>query len=118
MTDRTIYICENDRATYRGLKRLGSQTWGNYQRQNDDWSYVIDYSNWLGSDTISSVTRTAFGTATASTSNTTMTATQSLSGYGYVDIQITTAAGRDRVDRICIEPHGEDSPRWPSDYGW
>lgn len=118
MVDRVIIVAENDRASYRGIKRTGEASWLAYQRQNDDQSYVLDYSNFLGSDTISSVTRTSFGTTVAGTSNTTTTATQSLSGYGYVDIQITTAAGRDRVDRICIEPHGEDSVRWPRDYGW
>lgn len=117
MTDRTIILGENGRASYRGVKQLGDQSWLAYQRTNDDWSYVIDYAGWLGSDTIASVTRSAFGTAYASTSNTTTTTTQALSGHGYVDIQITTAAGRDRVDRICIEPHAEDYPRYPSDYG-
>lgn len=108
MADRTIILAENGRASYRGVTREGEALWSNYQREDDDLTYVLDYSNWLGSETISSVTRTNSGTAVAGTSNTTTTVTQRLSGAGYVDIAITTSGSQVKVDRICIYDRGEN----------
>ena len=109
MTDRTIILAENGRASYRGLEREGEALWSAYQRNEDDLSYVIDYSNWLGSETISSVTRTPYGTTVAGTSNTTTTSTQRLKGAGYVDIQITTSGSQVRMDRIIIRDRSENA---------
>lgn len=80
-----------------------------WQRDDDTLTYVLDYSNWLGTDTISSVTRETSGTAATGTSNTTTTATQKLNSDGYMDIKITTAAGMVRQDRICIKQRSEDT---------
>lgn len=109
MTDRTIILAENGRASYRGISREGEALWSTYQRENDDLTYVIDYSNLLGSDTISSITRTPYGTTVAGTSNTTTTSTQRLKGTGYVDIQATMASGQVRVDRIVIRDRSENA---------
>ena len=108
MTDRTIIIAENGRASYRGLQREGEALWSAYQREDDDLSYVIDYSNWLGSETISSVARTEYGTTVAGTSNTTTTSTQRLKGSGFVDIEITTSGSQVRTDRIIIRDRAEN----------
>lgn len=108
MTDRTIILAENGRASYRGLTREGEALWANYQRETDDLTYVIDYSNWLGSDTISSMTRTAYGTTVAGTSNTTTTSTQRLKGSGFVDIKATLTSGQVRTDRIVIRDRSEN----------
>ena len=104
MTDRTILIAENGRATSRGVRIDGPNRFVAYHRDADDLIYVLDYAAWLGSGTITSVSRGASGTVVAGTSNTTTTVTQRLKGRGYVDIAITTAAGMTRQDRIVIVP--------------
>jgi hypothetical protein len=76
--------------------------------------YVLDYATWLGSDTLSAITRTSSGLTVSSMSNTTTTATQSLSGNGYVDIKITTTAGRVKIDRLAVIETGEE--RFARDY--
>ena len=108
MTDRTIILAENGRASYRGLTREGEALWTAYQREDDDLKYVIDYSNWLGSETISTVTRTPYATTVAGTSNTTTTSTQRFKGTGYVDIKITTSGSQVREDRILIRDRSEN----------
>ncbi len=79
-----------------------------HQRDDDALTYTIDYANWLGSDTIASVTRETDGTDVVSGSNTTTTTTQLLSGPGHVDIMITTAANSVKTLRISIERRSED----------
>lgn len=108
MVDRSIIIAENGRSSYRGLTREGEACWSAYQREDDDLSYVIDYSNWLGSETIASVARSPYGTTVAGTSNTTTTSTQRLKGSGFVDIKITTSGSQVRVDRIIIRDRSEN----------
>ena len=109
MTDRTIILAENGRASYRGVSREGEALWSAYQREDDDLSYVIDYSNWLGTETISSVARTAYATTIAGTANTTTTSTQRLKGTGYVDIKVTTSGSQVRQDRIVIRDRSENA---------
>lgn len=109
MVDRVIILAENNRASYRGVNREGDALWSNHQRENDDLVYKLDYTGLLGSETISAVTRTAYGTTVAGTSNTTTTATQRLKGSGYVDIQITTSGSQVRVDRIVIRDRAENA---------
>jgi len=116
MADRIIFVGENDRASYRGIKRLGPAHWMDYGRLADDRVFTFDYTGWLNGDTISSVTRTASGLTVAGDSNTTTQAIQRVSGTGYVDIKITTAAGMDRTDRLEISLRSEDL-NWPfTDY--
>ena len=115
MTDCTIILAENDRASYRGIKRVSEALWEMYMRQDDAKTLVIDYANLLGSETISTVARTLSGTTAAGTSNTTTTTTQRLSGQGYADIQITGSSSTVRTDRIVIKLRSEDDS-WPLDY--
>ena len=63
---------------------------------NDTFAATVDYSLWLGSDTISTATVTASGVS-ASSSNTTTVVSLTISGgtegsTGYVRLKITTAA--------------------------
>ena len=110
MTDRTIIIAENGRASVRGVTREGEALWTAFQRENDNLSYVLDYSNWLATgETISSVARTSYGTTIAGATNTTTTATQRLKGTGYVDIETTTSASQVRVDRIIVRDRQENA---------
>lgn len=108
MPDRIVMLAENGRASYRGIKREGEALWSNYQREDDDLTYTLDYTGWLGSDTISTVTRTASGTSVAGTSNTTTASIQRLKGAGYVDVKIVTAGGQTKVDRLLIRNRSEN----------
>lgn len=70
--------------------------------QNDAISVTVDWSSWLGADTISSVTWTdSSGLVASSESNTTTAASALLTagttnGRHRVECQITTAAGQKR----------------------
>jgi hypothetical protein len=108
LTDRRIIIAENNRASFRGVAREGDALWVAYQREDDSLTYVLDYSNWLGSETISSVTRVSSGTTVAGTANTTTTVTQRLKGAGYVDVEITTSGSQVKTDRIEIRDRSEN----------
>lgn len=108
MTDRTIIFGENGKCSTRGIRQVSEAGFMAWQRDDDTLTYVLDYSNWLGSDTISSVTREYSGTTGSGTSNTTTTATQKLNSDGYLDIKITTAAGMIKQDRIRIKQRSED----------
>lgn len=101
MTDRTIVFAENGRAVSRGIDQRSPTHFLATQYDEDIEDYVADFSSWLGTDTIASVTRTPSGPSVTSTSNTTTTVTQSLQGFGCVLIGITTAAGR--VKNFTIE---------------
>lgn len=108
MADRIIIFAENGRTSTRGIRQTVESQFTARQRDEETLDYTLDYSNWLGSDTISSVSRTASGTIVSSTSNSTTQSVQSLHGQGYVDIKITTAAGRIKEDRIYVEPRRPD----------
>lgn len=117
MVDRIALIAENGRASTRGIRQLGEAEFQAYQRDDDILDYTLDYSAWLGTDTITGTpTREASGTVVTGTSNTTTQVVQKLQGSGYLDIKIVTTAGRTKQDRICIEPRGADRAYWSSDY--
>jgi hypothetical protein len=103
MSNRTIKILENGRMVTRGLFRRGNAAEIIMDR-NERLPVTVDWSDWLGSDTISSVTNDAEGASVASESNTTTTATFTISGAstGYVDNRITTAAGSIKEIRLHV----------------
>ena len=103
-----MIFAENGRASTRGIKQISDAEFLAFQRDAETYDYTLDYANWLGSDTISSVTWAASGTTVSGTSSTTTQALQSLHGQGYVDVEITTAAGRIKQDRICVRPREPD----------
>jgi len=116
MPDRRIAFYENARTTTRGIKEINPAHFRAYHRQDDDLTYTLDYSGWLGSETISSVTRTAQGPTVTGTSNTTTQVSQRLKGQGYVDIYITTSGSQVLTSRIDVKyPAEEWSGTW--DYG-
>lgn len=80
-----------------------------YQRDDDVLTYVFDFANWLGSETISSVTREGSGVTAAGTSNTTTTMTQRLNGQGYMDFKIVTSGTQTKQFRVVIAPRSEDT---------
>lgn len=117
MVDRIVMISENNRFSSRGISQLSASEYMAYQRDDDVLDYTMDYSSWLGTDTITGTpTREASGTVVTSPTNTTTQVVQKLSGSGYVDIKIVTTAGRTKQDRICIEPRSPDRLYRANDY--
>jgi len=102
MADRTILLAENGRYSLRGIKAVSPQEFMAYQEDNDALTYTLDYSNYLGSDTISSVARQSSGVTVTNTSNTTTQVIQRLKGFGYIDITTTFAGGDVNKLRITI----------------
>ena len=103
MSNRTVKILENGRMVTRGLFRRGNAAEIIMDR-NESLPVTVDWSDWLGSDTIASVTNDAEGASVSSESNTTTTATFTVSGSstGYVDNRITTAAGSIKELRLHV----------------
>lgn len=118
MTDRTIIFAEGGRASCRGVTQTSEAKFLAWQRDDDDLTYVWNFANWLGSETISSVTREGSGVTAAGTSNTTTTMTQRLTGQGYMDFKIVTSGTQTKQFRLIIAPRSEDTDeltdRYPS----
>lgn len=107
MTDRIARILEQGKLILRGLKPRGRCLVAT-QDEDETLAYTINWSGWLGSDTIASVTNTATGITLSGTSNTTTTATFSLSGKrsGWLEHRITTAGGNTKELLILLEIDG------------
>ncbi len=103
MADRTIIMGQNGRHGLRGVSARNPSEFEAYHETGDNLTYTVDMSAYLGTDTISSVTRTPYGLTVSNASNTTTTLSQRLSGFGYVDIKVITAAGDSERFRIYIE---------------
>lgn len=102
MADRTILLAENGRYSLRGIKAISPQEFMAYQEDDDALTYTLDYSAYLGSDTIASVAREASGVTVTNTSNTTTQIIQRLKGFGFVDITATMTGGDVNKLRITI----------------
>lgn len=113
MTDRYVKVLENDRYVAKGVRQyLGGLIIE--QSENDSLDYDIDWSDWLGSDTIASVSSEA-SNATQSVANTTTVVTITVSGLqgdGYVRHAITTTTtGEVRELTIETRQTGENTLR-------
>ena len=107
----------------RGLKPRGNAAVLNLA-SGDSLDIRIDWSAWLGSDTIASVSNDVTGVQISSASNTPTTATLFLSGQnsGWLEHRITTTAGRIKQQMIFVEiggfPVSDDYGRnfrfWPT----
>lgn len=94
MPGPSIYVMANGRIATRDATRTGAGV--NIQIDDDETIPVaIDWSGWLGTDTISSVTNSATGATVSGASNTNTTAAFSISGAtsAIIEHRITTAAG-------------------------
>lgn len=116
MTDRYVKILEQAKTILRGVKPRGNAVVAQQDR-NESLDYTVDWSGWLGSDTISSVANQVTGISISGASNTTTTATFTLSGTqsGYLEHRITTAAGRIKELVVFLEIDGAPIT---SDYGY
>lgn len=116
MTDRYVKILQQGKTILRGLKPRGNAIVA-LQDRNEVLDYEVDWSGWLGSDTIASVENVVTGPTVSNASNTTTTATFSLSGSssGFVEHRITTTAGRIKELMVLLEVDGAPIV---SDYGY
>lgn len=108
MTDRLVKILEQDKHVMRGLMRRGKAAVLTID-DNETLDVTFDWSHWLGSDTIDSVTNEVSGGASiASAANTTTQASFNVSGNstGWVQHRITTAAGLTKEQLLFVEING------------
>lgn len=107
MTDRLIKVLEQDKLILRGLKARGRAAVIAID-DNDLVDLTINWSTWLGSDTISSVSNTVTRASLSGASNTTTTATFKISSTssGWVEHRITTAGGLTKELLILVEVSG------------
>jgi hypothetical protein len=116
MSDRFAKILQQGKTILRGLKPRGNAIVAQQDR-NEKLNYTIDWSGWLGSDTISSVTNAVTGISITGASNTTTTAAFSLESTqsGWLEHRITTAAGNIKELLVFLEIDGAPIV---SDYGY
>jgi len=107
MADRTIKVLENNRLVTRGASSDGRNATIEVD-EDETLPITVDWSGWLGSDTIASVTNEATGPSVSGESNTTTTAALSVSGDpGLIEHRITTAAGAVKELRVWVaSPNG------------
>ena len=107
MTDRYIKVLQQGKSVLRGLKPRGNAVVA-AQDRNESLNYTVNWSSWLGADTITSVTNETTGVSLSAASNTTTTATFTISGNtsGWIQHRITTTAGRIKELLILVEVAG------------
>lgn len=103
MADRLIRVRENGRIATRGLSRDG-QGCRIAIDENETLPITIDWGDFLGADTIESVTNAATSASVSGASNTTTTASFLISSNscGMIEHRITTAAGTTKEIPIYI----------------
>jgi len=107
MTDRLIKVLEQGRILTRGINKDGSRAFM-VKDHDETLPITVDWSAWLGTDTISSVTNEAHGPGVSSASNTTTKASLTISGNsGHVEHRITTAAGA--IKELTIIVNAEEA---------
>lgn len=102
-----IKVLEQDKVVLRGLRARGNRPV--LEIDEDEVVNVnFDWSEWLGSDTISSVTNEVTGVTVSGASNTTTTATFSIAASysGFVEHRIVTAGGLTKEKLLCVVVNG------------
>jgi hypothetical protein len=107
MTDRYIKVLQQGKMIRRGVKPRGGSIVAN-QDSNETLNYTVNWSGWLGSDTIASVINDETGITVSAASNTATTTTFTLSSTrsGWLEHRITTTAGRVKELMILLEIDG------------
>lgn len=107
MTDRIVKVLEQDKQVLRGLKPRGRAAVLSLD-DNETLNVSLDWSEWLGTDTIASVSNVGTGVTLSGASNTTTTATFTVSALrsGWIEQRITTAAGNIKEKMILVEVSG------------
>lgn len=116
MTDRTVFVLEQGKISARGLGQSGQDPIL-YLDEDEKLSVSIDWSQWLGSDTIASVeNETTLATVTNEANDTTTASMNINSRYsGHVEHRITTAAGQIKEVKILVRTK-QDQPRYDYPY--
>ena len=115
MADRLVKVLENGRMVTRGMFKRGKGAELLIDR-DETLSVTLDWSDWLGTDTIASVTNATNGPGVSSETNTTTQSSFNVSGSsnGYIETRITTAAGQ--VKELTVYVRNYDGCR-ERDYG-
>lgn len=95
-------MAQNGRHGLRGVSARNPSEFEGVQDDDDNLTYTVDMASYLGTDTISSVTRVPWGLTVSNSANTTTQITQRLKGFGYVDIKASLASGDVEKFRIYI----------------
>ena len=104
MTDRTVFVLEQCKISAKGLG-LSGQHPILYLDEDEKLTVVVDWSQWLGTDTIASVENEATLATVTNPTNDTTSATLTLNSRysGYVEHRITTAAGQVKELKILVK---------------
>lgn len=107
MSDRVIKILEQDKMVLRGLKNLRNRPVLEID-EDEVVSVNFDWSEWLGSDTIDSVTNEVTGVTVSSEANDTTTASFNIAASysGFVEHRITTAGGLTKEKLLFVTVNG------------
>lgn len=102
-----VRVLDNNRIAVRGASRRDFGV-GLTVDYDERVPVTVDWSAWLGSDTIASVTNEAVGSGVTAASNTTKTASFSITrpNYGLIEHRITTAAGH--IKEIAFHINGAE----------
>ena len=102
MADRIVKVREQGKLTMRGLKPFDDGCMIEMDR-DDILSVDVDWSHWLGGDTIASVQNVANTATVTDESNTTTVATLTLGGQsGRIEHRMTTAGGLRKELQIYV----------------
>ena len=107
MTDRLVKVREQGKLILRGLKPRGRAAILSLDR-DEALKVTIDWSDWLGSDTIASVQNEVTSVSLTGATNTTTqnSFTVSASYSGWIESRITTASGQRKEMLIIVEVNG------------
>lgn len=93
MTDRIVKVLEDNRFVTRGVQQRSRDLILEVD-EDETLKVTFDWSSWLGSDTIASVTNEVSGPTLSGASNTTTQASFKVSGGpGLIEHRITTTTG-------------------------
>lgn len=118
MADRSVKVLQQGRVVTRGAGQVGQRPVV-YLDQDEKLDVSVDWSDWLGSDTISSVENETTNVTVSSASNTTTTSTLTMNSRygGYIQHRITTAAGLIKELTFEVKTR-QDHPRRSAGYGY
>ena len=107
MTDRLVKVLEQGKLILRGLKRDGSNAVLSLD-SDETLDLNFDWSDWLGSDTISSVTNNVTGVSVTSETNDTTTASMNVSATysGLIEHRVTTDGGLTKEMKVFVSVDG------------
>jgi hypothetical protein len=118
MSDRFIRVMERGRLVCRGLSHGPAYAASLTIDDTDTIKITIDWSNWLGTDTIASVTNSACGGASLSgeaTTSPTHSFKLQASSSGTIEHKMTTtASGETKTLRIHVHVRGVRASDYPA----